>query len=251
MSIVVTKNESILNQKVSNIDNGRVFLPFNVTKNQANKLQAILAKVQMTFTAEQDKLDINEIMYNGSRIEAPRAIMAPSKITLAKTYIATMPKTIATKVESFYKKLVAKKEVENPVFGITQEINLQEAFKLQQEALQEATVEISLDEINTALNANKQMQKEESTESQILANNPLGQTVIEDSIQPLNASDEEKPLAQQTPVLESQPEQDVIEKPKALTRKKARGNILVVPIIVIWLGLVLFGTIKLVTTIMS
>ena len=200
----------------------------------------------MTLYSEPDKLQINSLEYNGVRVNpAVAAIVPASKMTLAKTYIATIKKSISEKVGSFYSKIVEQKREDVPVFGITGELNLQEAFKLQQEAIQEATTELDLTELNQVLNAEKKMPAEEG--KQVLSNSPLGETVIEN---PINLNAEEIKVNENIEASVPQQEAPVAEESKKLVKSK-RGNVLVVPVIVIWLGLVLFGTIKAVTAILS
>ena len=248
-NVVVNSQKQIFTQKVNNIENSRVNLPFNVSKNQVGKLRNIFDKAKIDFYAESDKLDINSIYYGNVYVQAPKAIMPPSRITLAKTYVVTMSKKFSEKAVEFYKKVVPKKQPENPVFGITKELNLQEALKIQQEAIQEATTEIDLTELNNALNADKKLPELQSTpESQVLANSPLGETVIEN---PVNLNNQEQQAIQPTQVQPS-PELAVQGEVKTLAKKRGlRGNVLVVPIVIIWLGIVLIGTIKGVTAIMS
>lgn len=251
MSSVLVKNDkTLLGQKVNNIDNNRVFLPFNVSKNQSEKLGNLFGRTEMSFTSELWGLELNSITYNNMHIEAPKAIMPASKMTLAKTYVVTMAKSFADKAEKFYTKIVERKAPEAPIFGITRELNLQEAFKVQQEAIQEATTELNLDELNAALKEANELPNEEINDNQVLANNPLGETIIEDAVAPIKVNNEEQPLASQTPVLEPQISSELAEE-KVKKRVRKKGNVLVVPVIVVWLGIVLFGTIKLVTMIMS
>ena len=251
MSNVVINNDKVIqNQKINSLEQSRVILPFHVNKNQISKLIDLLSKTKMTLYSEPDKLQINSLEYNGVRVNPAVAAIAPaSKMTLAKTYIATIKKSISDTVSSFYSKIVEAKKEDVPVFGITQELNLQEAFKVQQEAIEEATTEIDLTELNKVLNSEKEMPE---AEKQVLSNSPLGETVIENPVN-LNAEEikvnetVESTIAQQnTPIVE----QTVPEKPKTLAKSK-KGNVLVIPIIVVWLGLVLFGTIKAVTAILS
>lgn len=251
MSNVVINNDKVIqNQKINSLEQNRVILPFHVNKNQISKLIDLLSKTKMTLYSEPDKLQINSLEYNGVRVNPAVAAIAPaSKMTLAKTYIATIKKSISDTVSSFYSKIVEAKKEDVPVFGITQELNLQEAFKVQQEAIEEATTEIDLTELNKVLNSEKEMPE---AEKQVLSNSPLGETVIENPVN-LNAEEikvnetVESTIAQQnTPIVE----QKLPEQPKTLAKSK-KGNVLVIPIIVVWLGLVLFGTIKAVTAILS
>lgn len=246
MSNVVINNDKVIsNHKTNSLEQSRVILPFHVNKNQISKLTGLLSKTKMTLYSEPDKLQINSLKYSGVRVNPAVAAIAPaSKMTLAKTYIATIKKSISDTVSSFYSKIVEAKKEEVPVFGITQELNLQEAFKLQQEAIQEATTEIDLTELNKVLNSEKKLPEEEK---QVLSNSPLGESIIEN---PVNLNTEVINVNNQTEASVQQATTAVVEQPKTLVKSK-KGNVLVVPVIVIWLGLVLFGTIKAVTAILS
>lgn len=255
-NVVINNDRNIQNQRISNLEQSRVILPFHIDKTRINKIISLFSRTKLALYSEPDKLQINSLEYNGVRVKPAIAAIAPaSKMTLAKTYIATIKKDVSEKVGLFYNKVVEvvepKKEEEIPVFGITQELNLQEAFKLQQEAIQEATTEIDLTELNKVLNPENKLPEEEK---QVLSNNPLGETVIEN---PVNLNAEEIKVneaavpnvpQQNTPVAEGTT--PVVEQPKTLVKSK-KGNVLVIPIIVVWLGLVLFGTIKAVTAILS
>ena len=61
MTNVVISNRSIFNQRIVNIENNKVALPFNVTKEQTKKLSDLLSKVSITFLAELDKLNIKKV----------------------------------------------------------------------------------------------------------------------------------------------------------------------------------------------
>lgn len=278
MSNVVISNRSIFNQKVSKIEQGKVLLPFNVNKEQINKLKELLSKIKVTFLSEQDNLKIKELEYNNKKIKTNDKELNNCKFTLAKTYVVTMKQTFISKVKPFYDNIIKQQEPSRPVFNIGNETNLQQA-------LAEATTEIDLKEINNALNiqTSTEIKTEEQT-PQVLANNPLGETVIEKPVNLTPASTEvekiETPsvnnqenivsttpqepqvtpteiqtnaVAEQNPAVANanvvQPTQ-VVEQPKVKV-KKLKGSVLAVPIVVVWLGAVFYGTLKLVTSILT
>jgi len=238
MSNVVTNNQVISDQRVKNIDQSRVFLPTNVSKSKKDKLIDMFSKSRISFYVEQENLDIYDISYGNVNVHAIKGIMAPSKMTLAKTYIVTMAKKFSETAGKFYEKVVPKKEPEAPIIDISGETNLQKA-------LAEATMELDLNELNASLTQNKELPAEEiSIQPQILANNPNSNNSIETPPEQIKINEETKLTSEQPQVIE--PETNV----KKLVKSK-KGNVLVIPIIIIWLGLVLVGTIKAVTAIMS
>lgn len=247
-NVLINNDKNIQNQKIKNLEQNRVTLPFHINKNEISRIIGLFSRTKMTLYSEPDKLQINSLEFNGVRVNSAIAAIGPtSKMTLAKTYIATIKKSISEKVGTFYSKIikpVEEKKEDIPVFGITQELNLQEAFKLQQEAIQEATTELDLSELNHVLNAEKKLPEEEK---QVLANSLLGETVIQN---PINLNSEEIKVNETIESTIQQQEAPVIEESKKLVKSK-RGNVLVIPVIVVWLGLVLFGTIKAVTAILS
>lgn len=274
MSNVVISNRSIFNQKVSKIEQGKVLLPFNVNKEQINKLKELLSKIKVTFLSEQDNLKIKELEYNNIKVKTTDKELNNCKFTLAKTYVVTMKQTFISKVKPFYDKIIKQQEPSRPVFNIGNETNLQQA-------LAEATTEIDLKEINNALNIQTPTEtKNEEQTPQVLANNPLGETVIENPVNltpaptevetpVVNNQENVVPTTQQEPqvaVVETQPtatEQNpivananvvqppqVVEQPKVKV-KKLKGSVLAVPIVVVWLGAVFYGTLKLVTSILT
>lgn len=296
MSNVVISNRSIFNQRVSNIEQNKVLLPFNISKEQTKKLVELLSKIKVTFLSEQDKLNISNLTYNNINVKANDRQFINSRFTLSKTYVVTMKQSFITKVSSFYGRLVEYKAPERPVFNIGNETNLQAA-------LAEATTEIDLSAINASLNyQNIQPNTFEQPNPQVLANNPLGETVIANPVnlnpQPVEMNPvnqmpfvqqqiqaqpqfqqqfQTQPQFQQQPQIQPLPQvnnpnmmvqpamtmapninmQEVVtpvpelaEKPKKRV-KKLKGNVLAVPIVVIWLGAVFYGTLKLVTSILT
>ena len=229
MSNVVINNRNIPAQKIFNITNNRVILPFNVRKDDVNKLQTLLSKVKVTFASENDKLNINNLSYNNLNIKSINKNLNNCRFTLSKTYVVTMRRNFMSKVKAFYARVI---EQVRPIFNIGKEVNLQEA-------LDEATREINLSEIKDSLKSVNQEEK------QVLANSPLGEVKIENPInlnQPKNL--------EQTQIIEKLPE-ETLDKPKVLTKKPSKGTVLIVPVIVIWLGIVFMGTVKLVTSILA
>ncbi len=273
MSNVVVSNRTILNQKLPSIDKSKVNLPFNVSKEQIKKLISLLSKAKIEFLVDIDKLEISKLSCNEFEIGAPR-IIDNSKFTLAKSYVVTMKKTYIDKVMPFYQKVVGERKPERPIFDIKEETNLQQALK-------EATLELDLSALN--LDAPQQEHSENKT-NVVLANSQVGQPEIkvDNSIMGTSSINQvpqqENPITdqistinpqpisiQETPVVNQQVQMQQpamvnmpqstdssinIEQPKVKV-KKLRGNILIIPIIVIWLGLVLFGSIKLVTSILT
>lgn len=312
MSNVVISNRSIFNQRINNIDKNRVVLPFNVTKEQKDKLIKLLESTTIEFVNEIDKLEISKFIFGNIEVKSVRDI-ANSTFTLSKSYVATMKQNIISNVDAFYKKLkeqpkTEEAKVEKPIFVHTEdETNLKQA-------LAEATAELDLSELQTKTNvvlANSQMEdKELQVDSSIVSENvepivpqevqPVGQTpvvnptpapvvntepapVVEQQVsvsqQPIlteqpkpvveqSLTTEPQPIANQQPTILPeqtvqqpqmvQPPQEYVEntvmpeqpkvKKKLFSRK---GNILIIPLIVLWLGLVLFGSIKLVTSILT
>lgn len=277
MTNVVISNRSIINQKIVNIEKNRVALPFNVTKEQSKKLIDLLSKINVTFLAELDKLSINNLKYNDVSVKATNRQLSNNRFTLSKTYVVTMKQSFITKVKTFYEKVVEEKAPERPIFSIGNETNLQAA-------LAEATAEIDLSTINASLNNNQNMQANASVPpTQVLANNPLGETVIEN---PVNLNNNIQQVSSQTPIVDNnstiptvnntveqqannvnipvQPTQtiqpanpqiitvtpEVNVQPKVKV-KKLKGSVLIVPIVLVWLGAVFYGTLKLVTSILT
>ena len=273
MTNVAISNRSLLNQKVSSLENNKVFLPFNVNKEQAKKLSDLLSKTKISFLFELDNL----------KIKNKNLVLNNCRFTLSKTYVVTMKQNFITKMKTFYNRLVEEKIVERPIFNIARETNLQEA-------LQEATTEIDLSMINAGLNnlspqavtiPEQFIQVQEQPQSaQVLANNPLGETIIEN---PINLNMEQQPKISTStiennmvnvnpvnqmnnpsltnvniPVGEStvinqeaiNSVENTVQQPKK-KKRLLRGNILSISVVAIWLGLVFFGTLKLVTYILT
>lgn len=264
MANVVISNRSIFNQRIRSIENNKVLLPFNVSKNQIKKLVELLQKIQVTFLSDIDKLNIGNLTYGNIIVKPSSLQISNGRFTLSKTYVVTMKQNFIEKVKSFYDRIETSKTPERPVFSIGKETNLQEA-------LAEATTEIDLSAINTTLNNNVNLQPT----AQVLANNPLGETVIDNpvnlnqQVQQHITQPEVNTVEQQSAVEPIQPtpvnvqamqevqnvgEQPVpelnVEQPKKLV-KKLKGNVLAVPIVAAWLGLVFYGTLKLVTNILT
>lgn len=292
MSNVVVSNKSLSDQRIGNIDSNKVLLPFNVTKEQVEKLKGILSKIDAIFSYDLDKLSISSMAYMNSKFKDNNRDLSNCKFTLSNTYVATIKQSIVNKVKIFYDKIIKPQE-QVPVFGISKETNLQEA-------LNEATQEINLTELNAALNKPLPEEKPIENYQQVLANdatgvittfggdmnakNELNQVVTERTneaisnptpipVQPIVNN----PEPQVQPAINPQPtfntinnveqqqvpnnlntniplpetyEQAVPVQPNVKV-KKLKGNVLVIPIVIIWLGLVLVGTIKLVTSILT
>ena len=144
MANVVISNRSIFNQRVGSIENNKVLLPFNVSKNQIKKLVELLQKIQVTFLSEPDKLNIGSLTYSNINVKPSSLQITNGRFTLSKTYVVTMKQSFIEKVKSFYNRIEAPKAPERPIFNIGKETNLQEA-------LAEATTEIDLSAINASL----------------------------------------------------------------------------------------------------
>lgn len=300
MSNVVISNRTIFNQRVGNIEQNKVLLPFNVTREQVKKIEELLSKIKVSFLVSQDSININNLSYNNINIKASDRVLENNRFTLSRTYVVTMKQSFISKVRNFYGRIIAPVVPERPIFNIGKETNLQEA-------LQEATTEIDLSAINTNVNNipnnNQTIPSNNMVEqpAQVLANNPLGETIIENPVnlnnqeQPMNTNVSVAPVVNTSPVQvqapvapvvpESnpvmmtpqpqvqpqpvinvvQPQQPVMgnpaipnqpinqvtpEQPKVKV-KKLKGSVLAVPIIVVWLGLVFYGTLKLVTSILT
>lgn len=264
MSSVVISNRSIFNQRIKNIEQNKVILPFNVNKEQTKKLEELLSKIKVTFLSEQDKLNISNLTYNGLNIKTNEKLPSASKFTLSKTYVVTMKQVFVEKVKTFYNRVVEEKTPERPVFSIGNETNLQQA-------LAEATTEIDLSAINASLN-NRIYQPEvtEQPTPQVLANNPAGETIIEN---PVNLAPQQQPTTttianaevsiapaseapqtvEPTTVIatpEAPVQQETVEQPNKKVKKKKFGFI-AVPVVMVWLGAVFYGTLKLVTSILT
>lgn len=292
MSNVVVSNKILSDQRIGNIDSNKVLLPFNVTKEQVEKLKGILSKIDAIFSYDLDKLSISSMAYMNSKFKDNNRDLSNCKFTLSNTYVATIKQSIVNKVKAFYNKIIKPQE-QVPVFGISKETNLQEA-------LNEATQEINLTELNAALNKPLPEEKPIENYQQVLANdatgvittfggdmnakNELNQVVTERTneaisnptpvpVQPIvnNPEPQVQPTINPQPAFNTinnveQPqvpnnlntniplpetyEQAVPVQPNVKV-KKLKGNVLVIPIVIIWLGLVLVGTIKLVTSILT
>lgn len=260
MSNVVVSNRIIFNQRISNIKQNEVLLPFNITKEQVQKLIGLLSKTKVTFFSEPDKLNIETLEYNNTKIKPINMQLNNCRFTLSKAYVVTMKQTFINKVKGFYNKVVGVKAPERPVFNIGNETNLQQA-------LAEATTEIDLSAINASLNSTPVIETPTTAQpsQQVLANNPMGETVIAN---PVNLTPVEQPATivmqtqvAQAPVVQeniqtvNQPVVDVntqqmVEQPKVKV-KKLKGSTLAIPIVVVWLGAVFYGTLKLVTSILT
>lgn len=288
MTNVVISNRNIMNQRIKSIEQSKVLLPFNVRKEQASKLSLLLSKIMVKFSYEPDKLIISDLFYNGLTIRESKKNLSNCRFTLSKTYVVTMKQSFISKVKKFYDRIVETVIPPRPIFNIGNETNLQQALK-------EATVEIDLNAINAGLNniANGQNLNNAVQEqpAQVLANNPLGETVIEN---PINLNVASEIVVESTPVVTPtvsevnqnsqeqlhskvqetvnvpiQPVQPITVEPTAVPNqeivqypqqevektkkkvKKLKGNILAIPVIAIWLGAVFFGTLKLVTNILT
>ena len=112
----------------------------------------------------------------------------------------------------------------------------------------------------------------ETPTPQVLANDPLGETVIDNPVnlnepKPVEAvvpqqtvvepqttpqPEVQQPVVTQQEPMMQQPVQEVAQKPKVRRRLFSRkGNVLVIPIVAIWLGAVFYGTMKLVLGILT
>ena len=245
MSNVVIIDRGILNQTVKSVENSRVLLPFNVTKEHISKVKTLLSKTKATFSLEMGSLKIDSLTYGNVKFESNNRKLPTSNFTLSKTYVATMKQSVVNKVRSFYDRVLDIKE-QIPVFDISNETNLQEA-------LQEATNEIDLSALKMA-NVDNEVTPIESpvdNYSQVLVNNPSGEDLVFGG--ELNANEEIKETNIEIANTNNNVEQENIplsaQKPKV--RVRSRGNVLVIPIVIIWLAFVLIGTIKLVTNILS
>ena len=166
MSNVVVSNKSLSDQRIGNIDSNKVLLPFNVTKEQVEKLKGILSKIDAIFSYDLDKLSISSMAYINSKFKDNNRDLSNCKFTLSNTYVATIKQSIVNKVKTFYDKIIKPQE-QVPVFGISKETNLQEA-------LNEATQEINLTELNAALNKPLPEEKPIENYQQVLANDATG-----------------------------------------------------------------------------
>ena len=106
MSNVVISNRSIFNQRINNIDKNRVVLPFNVTKEQKDKLIKLLESTTIEFVNEIDRLEISKFIFGNIEVKSVRDI-ANSTFTLSKSYVATMKQNIISNVDAFLDKEVA------------------------------------------------------------------------------------------------------------------------------------------------
>lgn len=278
-NVAIIPNKVINGQRVNNIENNKVLLPFNINKTQINKLEGLLNKTKISFSIEMDKLNINNLEINNIIVKTTQRQLGTSKMTLAKTYVVTM-KNILAKVNGFYNRVIENSP--KIVADISHETNLQRA-------LEEATIEIDLSELNASLATENKLPEEQKMEvkpentnntsqeivaqeqpKQVLANDMLGEKIIENPIIPNNQQPVEVPNPTQEsvnntnvnnqPTIETQPQNNIIqatvttEEPATKPKRRflaRKGNILVIPIVIIWLGLVLFGTIKLVTSILT
>jgi len=275
MANVAISNRSIFNQRIGNIEQNKVLLPFNVTKEQENKLMGLLSKVKVTFFAIEDKLKIKDLSYQNANIKTIDRNIGNSRFTLAKTYVVTM-KNIIPKIAPFYEKVIEVKAPDRPTFSISNETNLQEA-------LAEATAEIDLKAINAGLNSQEkplEVQAKDNVQSvatniieqptpQVLVNNPSGETVIDNPVnlnQPTTVeqvANVQQPQVQNVNNVEQQAvnpiQPNVVQQmaqpavqPKVKKRLFSRkGSVLAVPIVMIWLGAVFYGTMKLVMGILT
>lgn len=285
MSNVVISNKNLFDQKVYNIDSNKVLLPFNVSKENILKLSSILSKTDALFSYDVDRLSISSMRYANASFKENDRNLENCRFTLANTYVATVKRSITDKVKRFYDRVVVPK-VSVPVFEISKETNLQEA-------LNEATQEINLTELNNALSSSKSLPSEKPIDNftQVLANDATGNVttfggdmnaktelnqVVTDRVNQamvnptpvpsqvnlnsdINANSNNlnssvnfdsinSQVVSSTSTLEN--EQNTLDKPKVKV-KKLRGNVLIIPIVVVWLGLVLVGSIKLVTSILT
>lgn len=282
-NVAIIPNRVINGQRVNNIENNKVLVPFNINKTLVSKLEGLLNKIKIAFAIENDKLNIGNLEFNGIIVKPSQREFSISKMTLSKTYVVTM-KNILAKVNSFYDRVIENSP--KIVADISRETNLQKA-------LQEATIEINLSELNASLatenklpeepklevvpeniNNNPQVMVAQEQQKQVLANDMLGEKIIQNPITPNNEQPVVVPNVGQEnvnnsvnnanvnnqPTVETQPQNNIIQAtvtPEAPASKPKRrflarkGNILAIPIVIIWLGLVLFGTIKLVTSILT
>ncbi len=144
MSSVVINNRMIGNQRIREIDIAKVNLPFNVSKNQVQKVIDLLSKISVSLEVDYDKLEIKSMSFSGLSLKGKRDIQN-SNFTLQSTYVATIKSSIVTKVKAFYDKVKNIEHPQRPIINIGEETNLQQA-------LREATAEIPLEEINKSLN---------------------------------------------------------------------------------------------------
>lgn len=298
MSNVLINNRMINNQKIRSLDIQKVNLPFNVSKEQVNKLTTLLCKIQISLNKVPDNLEINSIQFNSTKIK-PSKNIPNSKFTLKSTYVATIKSNVVEKVISFYQKLKPAIENKTPVFNISAETNLQQA-------LREATTEIPIEEINKSLNTNvvnntnipaspsvnptnatNNLPNNNKKQDVVIANSPyednnikMNSNVLPNNNvsqmqfvtgEPVNNQNNiqtntfnamkgqyisnnqnvvmpqqlDNQVPQTMPLPENAPVQPNVKV------KKLSGKVLTIPIVIIWLGLVLVGSIKLVTSILT
>lgn len=329
MSSVVISNRMIGNQRIREIDIAKVNLPFNVSKNQVQKVIDLLSKISISLEVDYDKLEIKSMSFSGLSLKGKRDIQN-SNFTLQSTYVATIKSSIVTKVKAFYDKVKTIEHPQRPIINIGEETNLQQA-------LREATAEIPLEEINQSLNnvnvvnnnpnpqnaiPNLEQQIPQQFNNQEFVNNSRVQVPVQNAInnvpspeqktdivlanspyeennikmnsavlpnnndnnaqvnnntnnQPMNNPiPQNQSIVNQMPnnfqnnmpngvmtngmtpqndnvVPQTMPYQENLPMQPNVKVKKLSGKIFTIPIVIIWLGLVLVGSIKLVTSILT
>lgn len=328
MSSVVISNRMIGNQRIREIDIAKVNLPFNVSKNQVQKVIDLLSKISISLDVDYDKLEIKSMSFSGLSLKGKRDIQN-SNFTLQSTYVATIKSSIVTKVKAFYDKVKTIEHPQRPIINIGEETNLQQA-------LREATAEIPLEEINQSLNnvnvvnnnpnpqnaiPNLEQQIPQQFNNQEFVNNSQAQVPVQNAInnvpspeqktdivlanspyeennikmnsavlpnnnnnaqvnnnmnhQPMNNPiPQNQSIVNQMPnnfqnnmpngvmtngmtpqndnvVPQTMPYQENLPMQPNVKVKKLSGKIFTIPIVIIWLGLVLVGSIKLVTSILT
>ena len=329
MSSVVISNRMIGNQRIREIDIAKVNLPFNVSKNQVQKVIDLLSKISISLDVDYDKLEIKSMSFSGLSLKGKRDIQN-SNFTLQSTYVATIKSSIVTKVKAFYDKVKTIEHPQRPIINIGEETNLQQA-------LREATAEIPLEEINQSLNnvnvvnnnpnpqnaiPNLEQQIPQQFNNQEFVNNSRVQVPVQNAInnvpspeqktdivlanspyeennikmnsavlpnnnnnnaqvnnnmnnQPMNNPiPQNQSIVNQMPnnfqnnmpngvmtngmtpqndnvVPQTMPYQEKLPMQPNVKVKKLSGKIFTIPIVIIWLGLVLVGSIKLVTSILT
>lgn len=259
MAEVLIEKRGIGNQRLSSIGNAQVVLPFNVTQLQAKKLEDLLNKINIKLDVGVDSLSISSLSFNDVQIKSVEKPMPNSNFRIQKAYVATIKSSIVDKVNMFYNRVKEPVRINTiPTINIDKETNLQEA-------LGEVTEEIDLTTINTALNTAP------AENPQVLANDPFSQQVnqtvsqpVGQVVQPVASTSEEVAIQPQTvqptnvAIQNVQPELTVpnemasmpLDNPKVKV-KKLNGYVLAIPVVIVWLGAVLIGTIKLVTSILT
>lgn len=291
MSNIVINNRMISDQKIRSVDIQKVNLPFNVSKEQVSKLTNLLSKVRISLEQGINSLDIKDMNFGGISIKPPKSIENSrftlkstyvatiksnivEKVTIFYNKIKPQPEN---KIPVF--NIAGETNLQQALREATAEIPLEEINKsLFPNDINKTTnpnmpvqpLTNNINEVNNSVLPNINTTEKQNVvlanspyetndikmNSNILPNNNINQMQfvtngvpnnqnIPNNINPMMPQQLDNQVPQPMPLPETE-----IQNSKEKV-KKLSGKVFTIPIVIIWLGLVLVGSIKLVTSILT